>query len=91
MNKGDIVTIYEDPLTEKKAEGKAKLIRPILSESDNDLEYWEVKFENGDIVLRWIRKPETEEERREREAEEREQYDESWRFEDSRGRSVFDR
>lgn len=90
MNKGDIVTIYQDPVSQKKAEGKAKLLQ-LLLEGEEDFEYWKVEFENGDKVCRWIRRPETDEERKEREAEEIEQRDESWRFEDSRGRSVFDR
>jgi hypothetical protein len=61
MKKGDIVTIYIDPLTKQKAEGQAQLIR-FISEA-HDMEFWKVKFlggEDGDpIVHRFIKKKES--------------------------------
>lgn len=40
----DIITIYEDPITEKIPEGKAKLLRKIYNKSD--MEFWRVSFLN---------------------------------------------
>lgn len=58
MKKGDIVTIYQDPLTEKNVEGQAQLGRFI--NEDRALEFWEVKFlDGGDgdpLVDRFIKK-----------------------------------
>ena len=52
---GDVVRIYEDPLTEKTLEGEAKLIE-LLSE-DTDREYWLVEFTRGhERHPRWIKK-----------------------------------
>jgi hypothetical protein len=48
MVKGDKVNIYHDPETKQKLEGKAKLLKQIQKF------YWRVKFENGDIVDRFI-------------------------------------
>ena len=55
MKKGEIVTIYEDPLTEKKMEGKARLVEEIVS--DPPLESWYVRFigEESDEYVRWIK------------------------------------
>ncbi len=53
---GDIVTIFEDPWSQKKPEGKARLIKRtrIL---DPALEYWEVQFEGEECThWRWIKK-----------------------------------
>jgi len=49
MQKGDIVMIYEDPITEQKPEGKAKLLKLILG-STYELETWQVKFLNDGVV-----------------------------------------
>jgi hypothetical protein len=47
MKTGDIVAIYEHPLTGKGFEGKAKLLKRIREASPGCyLEYWRVKF-NG--------------------------------------------
>jgi hypothetical protein len=55
MKVGDVVTIYEDPLTEKKPEGKGKLQRLILDDGDREL--WEIIFyPSGDNCNRWIKK-----------------------------------
>jgi hypothetical protein len=56
MKVGDIVEIYEKPMTNERLEGRAKLVR--LLTSDYDRELWEVKFVGDDAVLflRWIKK-----------------------------------
>lgn len=58
MKKGDIVTIYQDPLTEKNKEGQARLLRFI--NEDHDMEFWEVKFlvagAEEPLVYRFIKK-----------------------------------
>lgn len=43
MKKGMIVTIYQDPLTCHRQEGKAELIRR-LRQDDEESETWEVRF-----------------------------------------------
>ena len=46
MKKGDVVQIYEDPITKQKPEGQAELIKR-LAYGENKLpkiERWEVKF-----------------------------------------------
>lgn len=55
MEKGQIVTIYEDPITRKKPEGNAKLLA--LEKDDPIMQYWRVRFNNGFITSRWIRLP----------------------------------
>ncbi len=42
-----IVTIYEDPVTQRKVEGKAILLHKV-SDLGNGLEIWKVCFEGGD-------------------------------------------
>ncbi len=128
MNKGDIVRIYEDPLTEKKLDGKARLVKLLRAYDHDPLEMWEVKFldeHSRYSRIRWVKKDtkrlcvvcetkelsdsqewvcdecfnkelkkeqETQtEEDEETEQERIERQDESWRFKDSRGRSVFKR
>lgn len=56
MKKGDIVTIYENPLTKEKPEGRAKLVKKICD--DVDMEYWQVQFLPGERnnYTRWIKK-----------------------------------
>jgi len=55
MQPGQVVKIYEDPLTEKKLEGEAKLIE--LLHQDSDREYWIVEFTRGhERHARWIKK-----------------------------------
>ena len=55
MKKGDIVKIYEDPITETRLEGKAKLILFIQNLHVN-VEYWKVKFiSDGFITTRSIK------------------------------------
>lgn len=49
LSKGQVITIYEDPLTETKPEGKAKLVslqgRPV----NQPLERWVVQFLDDDF------------------------------------------
>ncbi len=56
MTKGDVITVYCDPITKKTIEGKAKLIKDTEERLD-DLERWQVKFIGDDSYLetyRWI-------------------------------------
>lgn len=57
MKKGDIVSIYERPLSETKYEGEAKLISFIQVLNEHlRLELWRVKFiGDGMIVNRAIK------------------------------------
>ena len=57
MKKGNVVTIYEDPITEKVEEGDAELVKRLKYLSD-DCEYWKVRFLDGygDICHRFIKK-----------------------------------
>jgi len=41
---GDRTTIYDDPLTKRRAEGRATLINPIDGDNMPGLEYWDVRF-----------------------------------------------
>lgn len=59
MRIGDVVTIYEDPLTRKKVEGRAKLRRLWQTDNENRLEYWEVRFPEGFVADRWVVKAPT--------------------------------
>ena len=66
-SKGQIVDIFEDPITKNKYEGKAILLKRIYSsELENETgELWKVNFgkyvtaikfqsNHGDVVNRWI-------------------------------------
>lgn len=44
MKKGQTVTIYEDPITCQKAEGKARLIELVRQDEGDGLTMWRVKF-----------------------------------------------
>jgi hypothetical protein len=44
MKRGEVITIYKDPITRKKVEGEAKLVRRLNIMSDENLELWEVHF-----------------------------------------------
>lgn len=45
MERGDVVTVYEDPITKKKEEGEAKLIERLGdTEYNAGNELWIVKF-----------------------------------------------
>ena len=55
LKPGETVKIYEDPWTQKKLEGEAKLIE--LLQQDSDREYWLVEFTRGhERHPRWIKK-----------------------------------
>ncbi len=55
---GDTVEIYEDPISEKKPEGKAKLISLDIKDVGDGLEYWSVQFleDYEDITQRFIKR-----------------------------------
>lgn len=60
LKEGDVVKIYEDPITRKKLEGEAKLIDLQSRETDIHLDYyledWNISFPNKDgVYLRKIR------------------------------------
>lgn len=55
MKKGDIVSIYEQPLSRTGFEGKARLIS-YIQQLDMGVEYWRVKFiDDGQIASRAIK------------------------------------
>jgi len=54
MKKGDIVMVYEDPITQEKPEGEAELVQCLVGYGI--LEYWEVKFlATGEVTTRNIK------------------------------------
>ena len=59
MKKGNIVSIYEQPLSETKYEGEAKLIsfiKQLNSAVNYGVELWQVKFiDDGQVVSRAIK------------------------------------
>ena len=55
MKKGDKVKIYEDPITEKKLEGEAVLIKQLHGPREDGQNYWKVKFlSDGFVCDRFI-------------------------------------
>lgn len=57
MTIGDIVTIYAKPLTHEQAEGDAKLVKHLRTDSGiKDFSCWEVEFlsEPGITFQRWV-------------------------------------
>ena len=51
MNKGDIVTIYQKPITREDKEGKAELLSLYRSDDTGDgLEMWNVRFLDDDYL-----------------------------------------
>ena len=58
MKKGDVVMIYQDPLTQEKEEGQARLIRCVGDQNDGCCtEYWQVKFlGDGYVVHRMVKR-----------------------------------
>jgi len=57
MKKGDVVTIYKDPITKKKPEGEAWLVEKMREDFDQD--FWLVRFtDDGYITGRFIEKSE---------------------------------
>ena len=55
---GDIVDIYEDPITEKKLEGRARLISRDIKAVGDGLECWSVQFlaDYENITQRFIKR-----------------------------------
>lgn len=55
LKTGDVVSIFEDPHTGQKLEGKAKLIKHIPSPENDGLEFWMVKFDDDSgNYPRWV-------------------------------------
>jgi len=55
MKRGDIIQVYEQPLTQTKPEGEAKLVS-FIQKLNTGVELWRVKFiEDGQIVSRAIK------------------------------------
>jgi hypothetical protein len=54
MKRNDKVVIYHDPITKMRPEGEAILLKRLAQQFDQ--EYWEVKFMNGWVSSRWIKK-----------------------------------
>jgi len=53
MKKGDVVTIYDDPITKQKPEGQARLLKKLHDNPGQ--EYWQVKLiKYNAVVERWI-------------------------------------
>ena len=50
-------TIYEDPFTCTKPEGRAKLVELVV-DYGNGYKHWLVRFANGDECYRTVRDPE---------------------------------
>ena len=59
----DVVMVYYNPVTEKRPEGKAKLIREYRPDTGDGLPIWYVEFldEPGTEYLRAINRPATRE------------------------------
>lgn len=62
MKKGDKVMVYQDPLTEQREEGEAKLLKEITDSigiwEGRNLSLWEVRFSDGEKATRKILEPE---------------------------------
>ncbi len=57
MRKGDIVKIYQDPITKRDIDGEARLVQRIPYYGDERLEQWELVFiEDGMRTTRLIAK-----------------------------------
>lgn len=48
MQPGDIVTIYQDPVTQCNPEGQAKLVRLLMSDNGDGMSRWVVRFQGDD-------------------------------------------
>lgn len=63
--KDSVVMIFEDPITERREEGPAVLVKHLFD--SGNLEYWRVRFledsgrpgKKAPLYSRWIRKPES--------------------------------
>lgn len=55
MKAGDIVEIYDDPLTRRHSQGLGKLIRKLHVIYEGETEYWKVRFlQTGKVADRTI-------------------------------------
>lgn len=55
MKPGDIVEIFDDPLTRRYSQGLAKLIRLLHVIYEGETEYWKVRFlQTGKVADRTI-------------------------------------
>jgi len=60
MKHGQIVKIFSDPITEKKFEGRARLVFIEREADGNRLELWQVKFLRDNYeTVRLIKVPES--------------------------------
>ena len=54
MKKGDIVMIFQDPVTCQEPEGEAKLLKLEIDHIPEQ-QFWQVKFlSDGFVTLRWV-------------------------------------
>jgi hypothetical protein len=53
LSKGQKIIVYRDPMTKKNVEGTA-LLRAFTDIVNDPLEWWLVRFENGEETFRWI-------------------------------------
>ena len=49
MKRGDIVMIYDDPITKERPEGKARLMKR-LNSSDPNMQQWQVRFLSDRVI-----------------------------------------
>lgn len=50
MKTGQIVEIYNDPITRQKPQGKAKLLIKLIDTHNDWLKYWRVKFLSDNFI-----------------------------------------
>lgn len=48
LKSGQVIMVYQDPLTENRPEGEAKLIRKLDENKLDQTEYWDVLFVGDD-------------------------------------------
>ena len=49
LKSGDIEMIYDDPITRKRPEGKARLMKKLIP-SPVGMEYWQVQFLSDRVI-----------------------------------------
>jgi hypothetical protein len=55
MKQNDTVKVFQKPITDELPEGFAQLLEQHLPDDNSGRgEFWTVKFQNGDIVNRWV-------------------------------------
>ncbi len=56
MKVGQVVTIFDDPITRQRPEGKARLQKKTSIKGIEGLQYWFVKFMDDEMeTTRWIK------------------------------------